>query len=90
MTLVIYLIPDRMFPKPPLPDAPFPFAQTALGAAFGFRQLARKSRFELTPTGRKIVITLEQSPNTMQVIWQYHDRLYLKWMCLFDLSKSNA
>jgi hypothetical protein len=88
MTLVIRVIPYRMFPKPPLPDASFTFVQAALGAAFGVGQLTRKGRFDLSPTGRKIVIAFRQRPNTMKMIGQYHDGLHLKGMCLLDLAES--
>jgi hypothetical protein len=58
--------------------SPFPFAQATFGTALGLRQLARKSRLDLSPTGREIITTLGQ----------YYTSLHLKWVCLFDLSES--
>jgi hypothetical protein len=51
MSAEILLVPDRMLPKALLPYTPLPFVQTAFGAAFDFRESARKGRLDLSPTG---------------------------------------
>jgi hypothetical protein len=72
----------------PIPT--FSLVYAALGTTFDREQLARKRRFDLPPAGRKIVVTLGQGPDTVQVIRQYQDRLHRKWVCSLDLAESSS
>jgi hypothetical protein len=61
-----------------------------LGTAFGLRQWASKSRFDLSPTGGEIVVILGQCPDTVKVVRQYHDSLHHKRVSDLDLVESGS
>jgi hypothetical protein len=60
------------------------------GMAFRLGQLARKSRFDLSPAGGEVVITLGQGPETVQVVRQYYNRLNRKRVIGHDLAESSS
>jgi hypothetical protein len=82
----ILLVPDCMFPKPPLPDSLFLFPQ-ARGGREGFMAnaaLPRKGGFDKPPPGRKITVTGRQSPEAVDMIGQHHHGIHQERMSRYD------
>jgi hypothetical protein len=73
MASIVGLIPDHMFPEPPLPDAALA-AHLADGAQpFLFRQRFGKAALDQSPSGREIAVVGWQRPNRVQMIRQDHE-----------------
>ncbi len=82
MRPVIGLVPDRVLPKPPLPDPAFPFrhlagrAMSRVGSsAHRSPHRPRKPVFDLAPPLRIRAITRRQGSDRMQVIGQDDHRI---------------
>ena len=79
MTPVVIFIPDPVFPKAALPNAPFPFSQPAVGKLFFSRNAPAETRLDQTPSGGKIPVAFWQSPYSVNMIGQYHPGIDMKW-----------
>ena len=80
---VILFIADRMFPKPPLPDRPFTMflTRSAYFLHGNPRFCARcESPLYQSPASRIIRVVWGQSPQTVQMVGQQYQRIYLKRM----------
>src|SRR5437667_9245797 len=75
-----------MLPVSALPYSPFALQFSAAPYHLYFWHLSRKRRLDQRPTQRKISITLWQTPNCVQMIWQYHHRNNFERVGLPDLS----
>jgi hypothetical protein len=75
-----------MFPVSALPYSPFALQFSAAPYHLCFWHLSRKRRLDQRPTQWKISITRWQTPNCVQMIWQYHHRDNVERMGLPDLS----
>jgi hypothetical protein len=87
MPVEIFLIGDQVCPKPALPYPPLSFAGTACRNPFALFDREGELPFEQIPPGRKICIALWQCPDAMQMVGQHHDRIDMKWMSLFNVTK---
>ena len=73
----IAVVPDMVFPKPPLPNPAF-LPRDVARPQSALRQMPGKSRLDQTPARRKISVLLRQGPDTMQMVWQYHPSINVK------------
>jgi hypothetical protein len=73
----IAVVPDMMFPKPPLPN-PALLPRDMARPHSPLRQPARKSRLDQPPPRRKIPVLPRQSPNTMQMVRKNHPSINVK------------
>lgn len=69
----IFLVHDRVFPEPALPNAAFALGGTDSGSTFGFRDSAREPGFDAPPAIGVVVVAFGQTPQTVRVFGQYHD-----------------
>ena len=78
MTVEVFLIPDEVFPKSPLPYATLtPFFPTPRDA-LAFGNGAGEMPFEQVPARRNIGIARRQRPHAMQMAWHHHHCLHLE------------
>ncbi len=90
MAVKIVMIADSVFPKSPLPHAPFRFHLPPPRNPLARFDSSRKGRLYQPPTSRVIAIVRRHCLNTMQVIRQYNDSIDPKGALLFDDTESIA
>lgn len=73
MACIVGLIPDRMFPEPPLPNAALAARLPNGAQPFLFRQRFGKAGLDQSPPGREIAVVGWQRPNRVQMIRQDHE-----------------
>src|SRR5689334_19173347 len=72
--LEIGLVADRVLPKAPLPKHKFTVALTR-DRHTGGNKGVRETRLDALPATGEIGVALRQSPNRMQVVREYYDRV---------------
>lgn len=77
MPHVIRIVPDVVFPIPPLPDAPFS-AQFVAVALHSFGQAAGKTGFDQPPSRGKIAISHGQFPDAVHLMGQHNPSINIK------------
>ncbi len=75
MACEIVIIPDRMLPIAPLPDAAFAFCYAAFRNPLPGNEAAREGRLDQPPPGGKGRVALRQRPDCVQVIRKHNHRV---------------
>ena len=68
MRSIIAIVPDRMFPEPPLPDATLAFADPADRPMLSGRQTFGEARLDNLSPGREIRVTVRQCPDAVHML----------------------
>jgi hypothetical protein len=88
MPLEIALIPQGMFPVPPLPDAAFAFPLAAIRYPLACLDATREERLDQAPPRRIVCISRRQGPDSVQMVRQDHDRIERERMARPHIAKS--
>ena len=86
----IFLVHDRVFPEPALPDAAFTARDAAGAETFAFRHGAREACLDQRPARRVIRIAFRQPPKAVQVVGQDDDRFNVERMARADVRECFA
>lgn len=79
-----------MFPIATLPDLPFPFFSPRCILRYPHIDAQRKPPFYLSPAQREIIIPSRQTPDTVEVIGEDDNGLYLKRVLMLHPLKCRA
>src|ERR1700694_2364995 len=71
MAAVIRLVPDKVFPKSPLPDTALAACLAHIAQALSLRQRLRESRLDQLPSQGKISVSRRQRPYRVDMIRQH-------------------
>jgi len=53
----IFIVADRVFPKPALPDATLRLSQACIGSSLAKRQVTGKHCLDHAPAGREVIVS---------------------------------
>lgn len=84
MPRIVFIIADQMLPIAALPNTALTFFLPTIGALFHEGKIARKARFEQSPTRCKSSVIRWQRPYRMQVVGQDDDGVDMKRMALLN------
>ena len=79
---IVLSVPDQVLPETALPDAPFTARATNFAQPLRPRYRLREHDLDQSPACRKIRVAFGQSPNRVNVVWQYDECIDVEWVPL--------